>query len=395
MDGILGGITNTTDNISNVSTSTANTTNTEINNTTKKMNDSLEFKKNMVSLIITYFSIFVLIFLILINYYVNNPDGSIKYNFGMYDLIELAINPCNIEDFETKDMPCTIRDYINNYCKDITPVDLDFFKFAMFILNGAYIICSNYNNKLINTIGTGIYTLSSTNDLDPSKQAAWYLHIGLFFGLYLVIYNLSKLIRFGFADDLFSKIVKNKVNSDVMVSVLSILILVFSLLLIVNIGSYLTYLFWGALSSKSNKLMYVIMIIIIPFIFWITGFNLTLVEGLSNKKKKKKKKKAVLNSISGSGSKSADGSVNCTDYSYILPLIIIFIIPVIVTFKSFFTLIFTGTFGIVSIFIAEDSSQIKERIGWALIYSIIALILMFIINLIVRMLDISQMNIMK
>ena len=64
MDGILGGITNTTDNISNVSTSTANTTNTEINNTTKKMNDSLEFKKNMVSLIITYFSIFVLIFLI-------------------------------------------------------------------------------------------------------------------------------------------------------------------------------------------------------------------------------------------------------------------------------------------------------------------------------------------
>ena len=56
---------------------------------------------------------------------------------------------------------------------------------------------------------------------------------------------------------------------------------------------------------------------------------------------------------------------------------------------------FTGTFGIVSIFIADDSSQIKERIGWALIYSIIALILMFIINLVVRMLEISNMNIIK
>jgi len=157
--------------------------------------------------------------------------------------------------------------------------------------------------------------------------------------------------------------------------------LVFTLLLFINLGSYITYLFTGALSSNSNKLMYVIMLILIPFVFWIAGVKMTI-EGFREGAKGKKDNKG------GKSGKSESKCVKVTNYDYVIPLMLVFIIPVIVTLKTFFNLLFTGLYGIPALFVATDSADIQSKIKYTMLYSLGALIISYIFTFCVKIIEI-------
>jgi ABC-type Fe3+ transport system permease subunit len=161
--------------------------------------------------------------------------------------------------------------------------------------------------------------------------------------------------------------------------------MVFTLLLFLNLGSYVSYLFWGALSSTTNNLMYIIMLIIIPFVFWIADVKLTFIEGFKEGAKNKNKNK---NKQSKSSKAKNSKCTKVENYNYIVPLFIVFIIPVVVTLKTFFTLIFRGIYGIPGILLAADSSDIKSRIGKTLGYSVVALIFAYVFIFVAKILEI-------
>jgi ABC-type Fe3+ transport system permease subunit len=161
--------------------------------------------------------------------------------------------------------------------------------------------------------------------------------------------------------------------------------MVFTLLLFLNLGSYVSYLFWGALSSTTNNLMYIIMLIIIPFVFWIADVKLTFIEGFKEGAKNKNKNK---NKESKSSKSKNSKCTKVENYNYIVPLFIVFIIPVVVTLKTFFTLIFRGIYGIPGILLAADSSDIKSRIGKTLGYSVVALIFAYVFIFVAKILEI-------
>ena len=352
---------------------------------TNLMSDKNEKKiiNKLYSTSITFISIFVLILCILINYYINNPTGNINFNMmGISDLMQLCINPCNFD--EDSNFPCDMNSFINTYCNDKSLEDLEFLQYSMFILKGAYLLCSTYNDSIINKIGSGVYMLTSSNT--PKQSTSIGTLIALFTLLYLIIFYLTQNIKNGIVKYYFNKFFKNKFNNVLIQSAISVLMMVFTLLLFLNLGSYVSYLFWGALSSTTNNLMYIIMLIIIPFVFWIADVKLTFIEGFKEgaKNKKNKDKNKGSNSSKGKNSKC----VKVENYNYVVPLIIVFIIPVVVTLKTFFTLIFRGIYGIPGILLAEDSTDIKSRIKKTVLYSFIALIIAYVFIFVSKILEI-------
>jgi hypothetical protein len=260
---------------------------------------------------------------------------------------------------------------MNTYCGDKSLEDLEFLQYSMFILRGAYVLCSTYNESIINKIGSGVYTLSYSSNI-PAEQN-YPTVIALFTVLYLIIYYLSQNIKSGIVNYYFNKylskvkLFKNLFTNTFFQSILSIFILVFTLLLSLNLLSYLSYLFWGALSSTTNNLMYIVMIILIPFVFWIADVKLTFIEGFREGAKNKKKKKNK-------------NCVTVKNYDYIIPIIIVFIIPILATLKTFFSLIFTGLYGIPSLLmLATDSGDMYKRLKKVFICSFCALIIAFLI----------------
>ena len=312
------------------------------------------------------------------NYYVNNPKGTTNFNMiGLSDLMQMCINPCNYD--EEEDYPCAIKSYMNTYCGDKSLEDLEFLQYSMFILRGAYLLCSTYNDSIINKIGSGVYTVSYTSNV-PTEQTNPF-KIGILFTIiYLIIFYLSQNIKSGIVNYYFNKylskikFLRSLFKNTFFQSILSIFILVFTLLLSLNLLSYLSYLFWGALSSTTNNLMYIVMIILIPFVFWIADVKLTFIEGFREGAKNKK-------SPFGSSKKSKKNSkcVTVKNYNYIIPIIIVFIIPILVTLKTFFSLIFTGLYSIPGILLATDSGDMQKRIGKIMLYSFIAVVFAFLI----------------
>jgi hypothetical protein len=63
--------------------------------------------------------------------------------------------------------------------------DLEFLQYSMFILKGAYLLCSTYNDTIINKIGSGIYMLTSST---PKETTSIGTLIALFTLLYLIIF---------------------------------------------------------------------------------------------------------------------------------------------------------------------------------------------------------------
>jgi len=339
----------------------------DINNAIKG-NYENKLMKKIYSTTLSFISIFILIVCILINYYINNPTGEVKYNMiSLSELMQLCINPC---DYDTDtNFPCQINSYLNTYCGDKSLEDLEFLQYSMFILKGAYLLCSTYNDTIINKLGSGVFSLSS--NMNTPNSSSPITQFFLFLLLYLIVFYLSQNVKSGIVNHYFNKYLKNIeiFNSAFIQSIISIFILVFTLLLFLNVVSYVSYLFWGALSSTTNNLMYIIMLIIIPFVFWIADVNISFTEGFREGAKNKKSK-------SKSKSKSSKNSkcVKVDNYNYIVPLFLVFIIPVIVTLKTFFTLIFTGLYGIPSMLLASDATDIRARIGKIMGYSFIALI---------------------
>jgi hypothetical protein len=339
------------------------------------MNDANENKliEKLKTTSLTFVSIFILIFFILMNFYLNNPTGETKFNMiSLSDLMQLCINPC-VYDSDPL-YPCAIKDYLNTYCGDKSLEDLEFLQYSMFILRGAYLLCSTYNDSIINKIGSGVYSLSSTSKI-PTQQTNGFKVVMIYAILYIIIFYLSQNIKSGIVNDYFMKYTRKiKFFRDLFKytffqSTLSIFMLVFTVLLLLNLVSYLSYLFWGALSSTTNNLMYIVMIILIPFVFWIADVKLTFIEGFREGAKNK--------SSSSKKSKKNKSCVTVKNYNYIVPIIIVFIIPILVTLKTFFSLIFTGLYSVPSILVATDSGEIQSRVGRTILYSFGALIFAF------------------
>ena len=351
------------------------------NNINNTLNDQKEKKilHKLYSTSITYISIFIMILFVLMNYYVNNPKGTNYTMFDFSELMNICLNP-EMAEIDDISYPCNINDFIKDYSTTKTPEDLDFFEYSMYILRGAYILCSTYNETIINKLGAGVYNLATITDNKPTH---WAKHIALYTILYLIIFYLSQHIKSGVVQYYFNKFFKKRFTNILVQSVLSILMLVFTLLLFINLGSYITYLFTGALSSNSNKLMYVIMLILIPFVFWIAGVKMTI-EGFREGAKGKKDNKGGKSSKSESKSKC----VKVTNYDYVIPLMLVFIIPVIVTLKTFFTLLFTGLYGIPAVFVATDSDDIQSKIKYTMLYSLGALIISYIFTFCVKIIEI-------
>ena len=353
------------------------------------MNDANENKliKQLYSTSLSFVSIFILVFFILMNFYVNNPTGDTKFNMiGLSDLMQLCINPCNYDSDPL--YPCAINDYMNTYCGDKPLEDLEFLKYSMFILRGAYLLCSTYNDSIINKIGSGVYALASSSKV-PTEQTNPFKAIMVYTIIYLLVFYLSQNIRSGIVNHYFVKYtnkikgLRNIFKNTFFQSILSIFMLVFTLLLSLNLVSYLSYLFWGALSSTTNNLMYIVMIILIPFVFWIADVKLTFIEGFREGAKNKKK--------GGSSSSKKGKNKNCVtvkNYNYIVPIIIVFIIPILVTLKTFFSLIFTGLYGIPGILLATDSGDIQTRVGKTMLYSVGALVFAFLLVIAEKIYDI-------
>lgn len=326
--------------------------------------------------LLSFVSIFFLTFFVLMQYYINNPKGETDYNsYGIFDLIQLGLNPCNFDEDEKN--PCSINDYIKNYCSDLKPDELDFFQYIMFILNGAYVLCTNYNDSVMNMLGSGVYNLVDTPNAPQGDGIDEKITLDsilpkitkfmFVFVLYYIIYSLTLLVKLGFVEAffvrLFVKYFNTLIQYDLVLSVISVLMLAFTLLGILNVGSYVTYLFWGALSSDSNKLMYVVMLIMIPFVFWMADINLTTVEGATNRRRGKAFDRK------GNANTNADGNTSkCTSYGYLVPIIIIFIIPFIVTIRTFFRLVFLGLGGIPLVLFSKDKN-VWPKIKWNMIYS--------------------------
>jgi len=332
---------------------------------------------------LNFVAIFIIILFIIFGYYSNNSSNIKNTNTNNEDyvdimkLFDIAINPCK----HSQQYSCSINEYIDTNCSNRTPDDIDMFEYIIFILTGAYMLCTNVNENMVNTIGSGMHNITK-NDSPLSYPKS----IAFFMVIYLIFFYGMYGIKIGVVNSFFLYVFKKNYGIEFFYSLLSLFIFIFSSLLLINVMLYGLYLLAGVKNSTSNRFMYLFMIFAAGFVFWITGFKLTFVEGFREGAKNKKNKIQTKSSKS----KKRGGASKCNDFNYVIPLAILLSIPIFATIKTFFMLIFSGFYGIYKLFTLKEDTVIWPSISKTFVCSIAALFLMWFFILIEKLIEVSK-----
>ena len=361
---------------------------------------------------LNFVAIFIIILLLIFGYYtgLNKNDEYIDIN----TLFNIAINPCDY----SQQYSCVINEFIDKNCSNNTPHDIDMFEYILFILSGAYMLCSNVNDLIVNAIGTGLYTITRPGSVPKAKpdtksgapeavkpnntETKANVNISgfniatatlCFMAIYTIFFYGMYGIKLGVVNSLFLYVFKQSYGNEFFYSFLSLCIFIFSTFLLINIILYVSYLFSGVMKSNSKRWMYVFMIFAAGFVFWITGFKLTFVEGFREGAKNKNKNKIQTASITSSSSKGKSknkgGGSKCNDFNYVIPLAILLIVPVVATLITFFKLIFSGLYGI-AMFFNTENNEIKSSLFKTIGCSLLALVIMWVLILVEKLIEITK-----
>ena len=315
---------------------------------------------------IAYMFAIIIILLIIIFYNLQdskNPinNKNIKLNFE--NLVDYTINIesfCKSDDSNKTFDNTDFNNLINNYCFQNDLSDMSLFSYMFYILSASYIICLKMSNLIVNSI-QGFMNI----DISPQNGFNWVVIILFFYGFfYLLMYIINKFFL-SYFNVFYNKLSSIKPSTqsffnNVGINLLSLIIALFLFLLSMNIFTYLGYLLYGMVTS-SNKGPFLILFLLFFIVAWMFGISLNVREGAKNKKnksnkkksnkkksnkKKNNKKKKKKQKTNKKGSTTANKTVKCGNYNYVLGILGYFIIPVIVTLFITGKVFIYGIYGI-------------------------------------------------